>query len=198
MTKRKQAARITKKKIYQSAITLIKEKGYDNVLIEDITEMAGVSKGSFYTHFPSKEDILIYTYSEISKGHYETLKDLLFLELSFDEILISFIRRIYTETDNRGRELTLAIITRFNTPRFKDTLLNSDRSFFVCINKILDIGFERKEIDPALDKRFAVLSIFNMLNGIEHYWTITEDSDTQLADLAENSITLLMDGLKRK
>ncbi len=37
---------------------LIQEKEYKSIRIEDITKGAGVAKGSFYTYFSSKDDIL--------------------------------------------------------------------------------------------------------------------------------------------
>ncbi len=47
-----------KKRIIDCAIRLINEKGFDNVTVSEITQVAGVSKGAFYIHFKSKEDII--------------------------------------------------------------------------------------------------------------------------------------------
>lgn len=55
MTNRQIKAQDTKQKIYDAALVVIQQKGYANVSIGDITEAAGVAKGSFYTHFDSKE-----------------------------------------------------------------------------------------------------------------------------------------------
>lgn len=47
-----------KKKIIEVALRLINEKGFDNVSVSEITKEAGVSKGAFYIHFESKEDLI--------------------------------------------------------------------------------------------------------------------------------------------
>lgn len=47
----------TKRKIFNTAIKLFSENGYDNASVEDITAIAGVAKGSLYYHFSRKEDI---------------------------------------------------------------------------------------------------------------------------------------------
>ncbi len=47
-----------KRRITECAMQLISEKGFDAVSVSEITEAAGVSKGSFYTHFSSKEDLI--------------------------------------------------------------------------------------------------------------------------------------------
>ena len=47
----------TKRKIFNAAIELFSEKGYDNATVDDITAIAGVAKGSLYYHFSKKEEI---------------------------------------------------------------------------------------------------------------------------------------------
>lgn len=45
----------TKRKILDAATLLFNENGYDKTSIQDICEKAGVSKGAFFHHFPTKE-----------------------------------------------------------------------------------------------------------------------------------------------
>ena len=47
----------TKRRIFNTAIKMFSDKGYDNSSIEEITAVAGVAKGSLYYHFSKKEDI---------------------------------------------------------------------------------------------------------------------------------------------
>ncbi len=47
----------TKRRIFNTAVQIFAEKGYDNASIEEITAIAGVAKGSLYYHFEKKEDI---------------------------------------------------------------------------------------------------------------------------------------------
>jgi TetR/AcrR family transcriptional regulator, transcriptional repressor for nem operon len=45
----------TKEKIIQAGLKTLLEKGFNGVGVQEITEVAGVPKGSFYNHFESKE-----------------------------------------------------------------------------------------------------------------------------------------------
>src|ERR1700685_2792635 len=45
----------TKEKIIQAALKALLEKGFNGVGVQEITEQAGVPKGSFYNHFESKD-----------------------------------------------------------------------------------------------------------------------------------------------
>ena len=58
MTNRKLAAMETRKKLVAAAKKIICDKGLVNTSIEEITEACGVSKGTFYTYFKRKEDIV--------------------------------------------------------------------------------------------------------------------------------------------
>ena len=47
----------TKRRIFNTAIKIFSEKGYDNAGVDEIAAIAGVAKGSLYYHFSKKEDI---------------------------------------------------------------------------------------------------------------------------------------------
>ena len=57
----------TKRRIFQTAVKLFAEKGFDNTGIEEITAVAGVAKGSLYYHFETKEDLFDLLLEEGSK-----------------------------------------------------------------------------------------------------------------------------------
>lgn len=67
MGKRQIAAQQTRIRLIQATKKLIEERGFDQVKIEDIAKEAGVAKGTFYTYFKKKEDI-ISAVSEIEFG----------------------------------------------------------------------------------------------------------------------------------
>ena len=71
MTKRKLLALETKKKLVEAACGLLIEKGFDAINVEEITRAANVSKGTFYTYFKRKEDIVL----EISRAPFRETVD---------------------------------------------------------------------------------------------------------------------------
>ena len=58
MTKRQEKAQETRQKIYETACSLIGERGFANVSVEDITSACGIAKGTFYVYFKRKEEIV--------------------------------------------------------------------------------------------------------------------------------------------
>jgi AcrR family transcriptional regulator len=48
----------TSEKIFDAAITLFAQKGYDNVSVRDIAKTVGIKESSIYKHYTNKEQIL--------------------------------------------------------------------------------------------------------------------------------------------
>lgn len=48
----------SRERILDAAIEVIAQRGYSSAGIQEIVELSGTSKGSFYFHFPSKEEMV--------------------------------------------------------------------------------------------------------------------------------------------
>lgn len=55
---REQKKQETRTKLYETAIHLFKDKGYEDTSIAQITKHAGTAKGTFFNYFSSKADII--------------------------------------------------------------------------------------------------------------------------------------------
>lgn len=51
--------------IYQSALTLFREKGFARTSVDDVVAAAGVAKGTFFNFFPTKLDVMKDYYAAI-------------------------------------------------------------------------------------------------------------------------------------
>ena len=49
---------ITKEKVLNTAFELFKNKGVQNVSVDEIVQVSGVAKGTFFYHFPQKDDVV--------------------------------------------------------------------------------------------------------------------------------------------
>ena len=50
----------TKQKIYKAASSILKKKGYAYLTVSNICAVAGVSNGTFFYHFKTKDELLVY------------------------------------------------------------------------------------------------------------------------------------------
>lgn len=58
--KRETNKRERKENLYVVAMELFKRQGFEETRVEEITQAAGVAKGTFFNYFPTKEDVLLY------------------------------------------------------------------------------------------------------------------------------------------
>ncbi|WP_437332958.1 TetR/AcrR family transcriptional regulator [Sorangium sp. So ce394] len=57
----------TRQRIYEAAMAVFRRDGFATARIEDIARSAGVSHGSFYFHFPTKDDVLFQHHRELDQ-----------------------------------------------------------------------------------------------------------------------------------
>src|SRR5262245_3927226 len=55
-----------RERLYETAIQLISERGYEATTLRDIAQAAGVSVGLLYRYFPSKQAVIVALYDELS------------------------------------------------------------------------------------------------------------------------------------
>ncbi len=92
----------TKEKIFDAAVDLFAEKGYDRVSIRDIARAVGVTEGALYKHYASKEEILESVFAFVEGRIYpqvtEASLDALVDSMPFQEILASTQRAMISDT----------------------------------------------------------------------------------------------------
>ena len=76
MEKKKSARCQKRKKIIDKAWELFAKNGYEETKVEYITKDLGISKGSFYTYFATKEELLYEVLEKIKKEVIENLENI--------------------------------------------------------------------------------------------------------------------------
>src|SRR5919108_3084865 len=68
----------TCKALRTALLEIIKEKGYDAISIEEITERANVGRATFYLHYKDKEDLLLEEFREMANEKVQVLTEIPF------------------------------------------------------------------------------------------------------------------------
>ena len=103
-SKRELQAKATREKIFNAAIALLEEKGYDGFTIDDIQERTGCSRGLFYNYFRSINDImseLIFSNQQEYKEIYNTC---LVDTRGFDKIMLfaQYVAELHAEQEHKN------------------------------------------------------------------------------------------------
>lgn len=70
-----------KEKILDSALKVIREKGYSATTVDDLCEAAGVTKGAFFHHFETKEQMAV-----SASEHWSTMTNRIFESAPYQKI----------------------------------------------------------------------------------------------------------------
>ena len=61
MTGRREQGKFERKeRLYEAALTLFRQQGYEHTTVDQITRQAGLAKGTFFNYFPTKDAVLRY------------------------------------------------------------------------------------------------------------------------------------------
>lgn len=172
LTQRKQQALDTRRKIFNTALNLIKEKGFDKVSVDDICAACGVSKGAFYHHFKSKLDIMSESESLVN----DMLENIQIHESdgSIKEKLLILMGSILDVVEKSGVEVTrqLTVVTtggHYIQQENRNTFAIHTRKL---IQQILAEAVEKGELSPETNKEASTEIIMTFLSGMIADWCI--------------------------
>ena len=206
----------TKEKIFDVALDLFSKKGYDSVSLREIAEEVGIKKSSIYSHYPSKEAILMDIFEYLTNlFEYDELLNNEELNLSSDnDILLDnpelfyhmgseAIKTMFSE--ERNLKIWKLIFIQMNhneTIRlfFQDEILVKPLMFWKVFFSILkENGVIRKECNPELlAKEYYSFPIYLLLEICVKYDDIPPSTLDNFFKEAEDHANFLLDCVKVK
>lgn len=97
--------------ILQAGEALIIEKGYSETSMDDIAARVGVSKGTLYLHFTSKEDLLLKIMETNLRTFAETMNAIITSESTPSEKLEQLIHVVYTGSSDARIHMMEAVLS---------------------------------------------------------------------------------------
>lgn len=98
----------TQQQLRGALISLIREKGFEALTVQDIIDRANVGRATFYAHFDNKEDLLVSGLEELRASLKERQREALARRTTVDEKVFAFSHEIFAHT-NEHRELFRAM-----------------------------------------------------------------------------------------
>lgn len=176
-----------KELIVSSAKKVILEKGYKNISVEDITNEAGIAKGSFYTYFKSKNLVIDYILEEVIAKRKNEFK--LDKRKSLENTIKSLVRTRIKLDDEKLKE-NLVLVNLFRN------VASLDEKTLMLLKELEKVIIERMESiilaypkEIKIDKK-DIRFYSKMLNNIiSNYKTFTlffsEKSNQFITDIEE-------------
>ena len=142
----RKASRQTKSRIVSAAWQLFYEQGYDNTTVDEIIDVSGTSKGSFYHYFDGK-DALLGSLAYLFDEAYEDLAASLDDAMPCLDALCYLNRELFGMIENK---IDIDLLTRLYstqlTMRGEKHLLDQNRVYYKLLRRLVLQGQARGEI----------------------------------------------------
>ncbi|MFA5078369.1 MAG: TetR/AcrR family transcriptional regulator [Dehalococcoidia bacterium] len=195
MTMRKAHALSTRRKIYDTAVSLFTKKGYSKVTIDDICNKMGLSKGAFYNYFKSKDQIIMEGFMA-SDEYYRTdaLKEIAGLKSSVDQ-LVAYNRLVLKKITRTGRPLMQAVFHSEIGFRKKTSYINSEKRSLYKVGEALVAEAQKAgELRTDLSSKQITNLIVRSLRGLVYDWCLP-GSKFDLEEAGEDILKVFIVGL---
>ena len=182
----------TKAKIFRAAKHILQKKGYEQLSIKNICEEAGVSNGSFYHHFKTKDDLLSY-YIEEQPG---INPDLLDMPATPDEARQAIIY-VYLNYVHYCQNLGVDFMANYYTPKNQslNPLIWSKRPYpIVTVSDYLRKAIDARVVSPAASLEEIATDIRMIVIGNVFEWCL-KGGDTDFEGNMRRSLEIYLNGL---
>lgn len=176
--RRREKAQETRDAILESGLRLFEERGFNAVSVEQITRDAGVAKGSFYTHFSTKSDLIVAEFWVIDDYYREYADRNLRRYATAGEKLVAFTRAQmrYVRDVVGNAKLKILYANQTSEPGSAKVITNRDRQWHRIVRGIVVEGQGSGEFRTDVDaERLAVL-VNRCARGVFLDWCIADGS----------------------
>ena len=178
MGKRQEAALETRRKIIEATKNLLSQKNIEDINIEDITTEAKIAKGSFYTHFKRKEDVIsAIVLFEYEKAKINALKDKRDVYEQISYYLIESAKIIEKNTLELAQQWIKSVSAPLKGENAGRNKYQFDRQNLIEFLRFLNNAPVEILADMIMDNYYGAVTTWCMNNGeerslvgsIEHY-----------------------------
>lgn len=197
LTERQKKALETRNKLLHKSLELFGKYGFEHVTIEQITKACDVSKGTFYTHFPSKYDVILEKFKEFDT-FYDTVEKEINPTLSASEkILTIYNEQMLYIINVVGKDVLTTVYTAAMTNQVEEDhyLISPERKIFQILNNYIAEGVTSGEFrqDLSIDDMQSIIQRCMRANVYD--WLIHNETFDLVKEM-QLFTSVVLDGLK--
>ncbi|MBC9785411.1 TetR/AcrR family transcriptional regulator [Heliobacterium chlorum] len=151
------------KQIFQGAVDVFAEKGFDRATMDEVAERSGVAKGTLYYHFGGKEDLIRFLMEEgvgqltehVEQARNQSADPVEQLRRAIEAQIVFF---------DQNREFCQLLLkgvwsTSDRQIQFREIM----QKYFNQLQEIIDAGIAHKQL-RAMPAEWAAVSLFGMVS----------------------------------
>ncbi len=199
MSVREEKKQRNKQAIVEAAISLFSEQGYENTSIEQIARAAGVGKGTVYSYFQTKKDLLKgFCEYELEKIHLELVKRSNQDASILEQMLTIYMTEFHHVTQNR--EFGRLYMRESIFPKDADVQddMETDEKYFQMLFPILQKGQERGELRKDVELLYITAHFYSLYIMIISAWYTGRIATDEVEATMQVLFRQVLEGLQPK
>jgi AcrR family transcriptional regulator len=186
-----------KDQILNGAEQVFSKKGFDQTRMDDIAEEIGLSKGTLYLYFKSKDDLIIAILDRIFQGVFKQLDARKNVQMSATEAISQFTEEAIRDYKTMLRILPIAyefLALTFRNKTVQKALKEYFRVYMDVLVPIIQRGIDSGEF-RQVDAQEVAIAAGAIYEGTILLWVY----DNSLVDIERHirsSIKLLLEGIQ--
>lgn len=185
-----------KEKITAQSISLFEKKGFTETSIQDVVDSLGVTKGTFYYYFSSKEELLMDIHlgyiDELLYNQEHILND---TSKSFKEKLSANVYMLITNITTQGAAAKIFFREMNNlSPEHLKLIEQKRDQFRLNIEGLIRSGIEKGELRPDLNAPIITMGILGITNW-SYQWFNPNGKCTD-EEVAEIFVEMILKGIQ--
>ncbi|AOV07336.1 TetR/AcrR family transcriptional regulator [Sporosarcina ureilytica] len=183
-----------KQEITKHSVKLFQEKGFSETSIQDIVDSLGVTKGTFYYYFKSKEQLLMDIHLRYIEDLLNRQKEIIEKEQNCRNKVIKIVKLIIGDiksTQANGRVYFREM--RNLKPENAEIIKTKRTEFRDNLEQIIIEGIEAGEFRNTLQPKLIALGILGVTNWT--YQWMNPSGDVSVDELAEMFADFVLHGI---
>ena len=174
--------------LYEVALQLFRDQGYEHTTVQQITDQVGVAKSTFFNHFPSKEHVVVLWYRRL------TLDSLAMLEQQRHASALEAITALTDALAVRAVAEPKLVAVKARIVAASDLLsgeeVTLDSQLLAFCREQIAKAMERGELTTDLDTEMLAALVLTTITGTSHEWVISRHG-FDLREALENRVAFL-------
>ncbi|MCM2532102.1 TetR/AcrR family transcriptional regulator [Neobacillus pocheonensis] len=185
-----------KEKITEASIQLFEKNGFSETSIQDIVDSIGVTKGTFYYYFSSKEELLMDIHlsyiDELLVHQNRILKD---ESRTYKEKLFDIVNLLISDIKSRGAVAKIFFREMKNLNEKRTALIIPKRDQFrFNIQELIEVGMDSGEFRPDLNASIIAFGILGITNWSYNWFNPKGSCSDQ--EVAEIFVEMILKGIQ--
>jgi len=186
-----------KNQIMNAAEQVFTKKGFDEARMDDIAEQTGLSKGTLYLYFKSKEDLVIAILDRIFLGAFKQFQIPKAVGASATEAVLQFTEEVIRDYLKMLRMMPIAyefLALAFRNKIVQKALSQYFKVYMDTLVPLIQYGIDTGEFRPV-DAQEVAIATGALFEGTILLW-VYDRSRVDVEHHIRSSIKLLLEGVK--